>query len=167
MYFSQVESDFLMAILKRKITENSRLRLVLMSATMQEEMFSKYFNNCPLISVEGRTFPVALRYLDDAVRFIQSQRPGGLLRLDVGHNTNRRLDGDASSGHFDADVVADLVAAIINAPIEQHDAATRVSEPRGNCILVFLSGIGSIQNMSSILNRKLKSRDLNKNISVS
>jgi HrpA-like RNA helicase len=155
-----------MAILKQKISEHNRLRLVLMSATMQEEMFSHYFNNCPLISVEGRTFPVAIKYVDEALRFARSQSPGGLLRPDTSRNSNRSAFVDAFSGNFDVDLVADLVSAIINAPVGHHDAPARVSEPRGNCILIFLSGIGSIQAMSSILNRKLKSQDQHKNISV-
>jgi len=36
-----------------------------MSATMQEQRFSDYFNGCPIVYVSGRTFPVTLHYLAD------------------------------------------------------------------------------------------------------
>ena len=34
------------------------LRVVLMSATIDTSMFSDYFNNCPVLEVGGRLFPV-------------------------------------------------------------------------------------------------------------
>lgn len=38
---------------------------ILMSATMQEGMFSEYFAQCPVIYVSGRTFPVHQHYMQD------------------------------------------------------------------------------------------------------
>lgn len=154
-----------MTILRQKIAEHSRLRLVLMSATMQEDMFSRYFDNCPLISVEGRTFPVAIKYVDDALRFVRHQSPGGVFRPDTSRNANRGVgSSEMSRGHFDADLVAELVAAIMSAPEDMSSttettSVSRVAEPRGNCVLIFLSGIGSIQTLNTVLSRKLKSHD--------
>lgn len=34
------------------------LRVVLMSATIDTSVFSRYFNNCPVIEVVGKTYPV-------------------------------------------------------------------------------------------------------------
>ena len=34
------------------------LRVILMSATIDTTMFSDYFGNCPVMEVEGRSFPV-------------------------------------------------------------------------------------------------------------
>ena len=45
------------------------LRVVLMSATLDAEKFSNYFGGCPVLQVPGRTFPVEVRYLEDAVEF--------------------------------------------------------------------------------------------------
>ena len=33
-------------------------QVVLMSATLDADKFSKYFKNCPVVQVPGRTFPV-------------------------------------------------------------------------------------------------------------
>ena len=41
-----------------------------MSATINAEQFSAYFNNCPIINVSGRTFPVHPFFLEDSVEMI-------------------------------------------------------------------------------------------------
>lgn len=38
-----------------------------MSATLDAEKIANYFGGCPTIHVPGRTFPVDIRYLEDAV----------------------------------------------------------------------------------------------------
>ena len=40
-----------------------------MSATVDAEKLSVYFGNCPMLHVPGRTFPVDIRYLEDAVEY--------------------------------------------------------------------------------------------------
>jgi ATP-dependent RNA helicase DHX36 len=54
-----------MTILKQQIAKFPHLKLILMSATMQEEKFQKYFSNCPVYYISGRTFPVSIYYLKD------------------------------------------------------------------------------------------------------
>uniref|UniRef100_A0A3P8WRP0 ATP-dependent RNA helicase DHX29 n=1 Tax=Cynoglossus semilaevis TaxID=244447 RepID=A0A3P8WRP0_CYNSE len=49
---------FLLPILKDMVMRRSDLRLVLMSATVDCDKFSNYFNRCPVITIPGRTFPV-------------------------------------------------------------------------------------------------------------
>ena len=34
------------------------LQIILMSATIDENLFSRYFDNCPVLSIPGRCFPV-------------------------------------------------------------------------------------------------------------
>ena len=40
-----------------------------MSATLEADKISSYFGGCPVLSVPGRTFPVDVRFLEDAVEF--------------------------------------------------------------------------------------------------
>jgi ATP-dependent RNA helicase DHX29 len=42
-------------------------RVVLMSATVDSQKISHYFGDCPVVHVPGRTFPVDIKYLEDAV----------------------------------------------------------------------------------------------------
>ncbi|XP_052007005.1 putative ATP-dependent RNA helicase DHX57 [Xyrauchen texanus] len=61
------ESDFLLLVLKDLIMKRSDLKIILMSATLNAELFSQYFNNCPSIHIPGRTFPVEQFFLEDAI----------------------------------------------------------------------------------------------------
>ncbi|XP_034402258.1 ATP-dependent RNA helicase DHX29 [Cyclopterus lumpus] len=62
-----VQSDFLLTILKDVVMRRSDLQLILMSATVDCDKFSNYFNRCPVISIPGRTFPVEVFHLEDIV----------------------------------------------------------------------------------------------------
>lgn len=53
-----VNSDFLMVVLKDMVYNYPDLRVIFMSATINTDMFSNYFNHCPVIDVEGRCYPV-------------------------------------------------------------------------------------------------------------
>jgi len=53
-----VNTDFLMVVLKDMVYNYPDLRVIFMSATINTNMFSNYFNNCPVINVEGRCYPV-------------------------------------------------------------------------------------------------------------
>lgn len=60
-----VQSDFLLTILKDVVMRRSDLQLILMSATVDCDKFSNYFNRCPVISIPGRTFPVEVSPITD------------------------------------------------------------------------------------------------------
>ncbi|XP_023264416.1 ATP-dependent RNA helicase DHX29 [Seriola lalandi dorsalis] len=62
-----VQSDFLLTILKDVVMRRSDLQLILMSATVDCDKFSNYFNRCPVITIPGRTFPVEVFHLEDIV----------------------------------------------------------------------------------------------------
>ncbi|KAJ1980823.1 hypothetical protein H4R35_000971 [Dimargaris xerosporica] len=71
-----LESDFLMLVLRDLVTQQRPdLRLILMSATIDRTLFSRYFDNCPIIEIPGRTFPVTAFYLEDTVRLTRYQPP--------------------------------------------------------------------------------------------
>ncbi len=50
--------DFLLGYLKNLIKVRPDLKIVISSATLDAESFSEFFNNAPVIQVEGRTYPV-------------------------------------------------------------------------------------------------------------
>lgn len=57
-----VNQDLLLALLKRVRRRRPSLKIVIMSATIDEERFSEYFDNAPIVKVPGRVFPVEVRY---------------------------------------------------------------------------------------------------------
>jgi HrpA-like RNA helicase len=46
-------ADFLLIMLRDLLPKQPGLRLVLMSATLHEELFSAYFGGCPIVRVPG------------------------------------------------------------------------------------------------------------------
>ncbi|EGC41863.1 DEAH box polypeptide 36 [Histoplasma capsulatum var. duboisii H88] len=62
-----IDSDFLLIILRRLMQERPDLKLVLMSATVDAARFSKYLHGAPVLDIPGRTFPVEVKYLEDAI----------------------------------------------------------------------------------------------------
>ena len=77
-----IQIDFLLILLKKTILRRQTLgksnpQVVLMSATMDTELFASYFKSnitgtgtidCPSLSVPGRTFPVKERYLEEILK---------------------------------------------------------------------------------------------------
>lgn len=54
--------DFILGYLKQVLAKRPDLKLIITSATIDPEKFSKHFNNAPIIEVSGRTFPVDIQY---------------------------------------------------------------------------------------------------------
>jgi ATP-dependent helicase HrpA len=55
--------DFILGILKTLLKKRKDLKVVITSATIDTEKFSKAFDHAPVIEVSGRMFPVDVRYL--------------------------------------------------------------------------------------------------------
>ncbi len=54
--------DFLLGYLKTLLPKRPDLKLIITSATIDVERFSRHFDNAPVVEVSGRTFPVEVRY---------------------------------------------------------------------------------------------------------
>ncbi|MFT4248253.1 MAG: ATP-dependent RNA helicase HrpA [Pseudomonas sp.] len=54
--------DFLLGYLKQLLRKRSDLKLIVTSATIDTARFSQHFDDAPVIAVEGRTYPVEVRY---------------------------------------------------------------------------------------------------------
>lgn len=47
------------------------LKVLLMSATLNAESFSTYYNKCPMIHIPGYTYPVKEFYLEDVLSLVE------------------------------------------------------------------------------------------------
>jgi ATP-dependent helicase HrpA len=54
--------DFLLGYLKQLLPRRPDLKVIITSATIDPERFSKHFNDAPMLMVSGRTYPVETRY---------------------------------------------------------------------------------------------------------
>ncbi|RKF74212.1 Pre-mRNA-splicing factor ATP-dependent RNA helicase prp22 [Golovinomyces cichoracearum] len=57
-----IATDVLFALLKKTIKRRPDLKVIVTSATLDADKFSAYFNECPIFSIPGRTFPVEIMY---------------------------------------------------------------------------------------------------------
>ncbi|WP_316678295.1 ATP-dependent RNA helicase HrpA [uncultured Tolumonas sp.] len=54
--------DFILGYLKQLLPKRPDLKLIITSATIDPQRFSRHFSNAPVIEVSGRTYPVEVRY---------------------------------------------------------------------------------------------------------
>lgn len=86
-----IATDILFALLKKASKRRPDLKLIITSATLDAGKFAKYFMDCPILYIPGRTFPVdilytkepELDYLDAALMTVMqihlSEPPGDIL----------------------------------------------------------------------------------------
>jgi len=63
-------TDFLLTVLRDLLPKRPQLKVILMSATIDANIFSQYFNNCPVLVVPGMTHPVKVHYLEDTLKLL-------------------------------------------------------------------------------------------------
>ncbi|XP_075058122.1 ATP-dependent DNA/RNA helicase DHX36 [Mixophyes fleayi] len=66
-----LQSDVLMAIVKDLVKSRSDLKVILMSATLNAEKFSQYFDRCPMLHIPGFTYPVKEYLLEDIIEMLK------------------------------------------------------------------------------------------------
>jgi ATP-dependent helicase HrpA len=90
--------DFILGYLKRLLPDRPDLKVIITSATIDPERFSRHFWDAPVIEVSGRTYPVEVRYrpladpdrpgtepadqaqaICDAVAELRAEGPGDIL----------------------------------------------------------------------------------------
>lgn len=94
-------TDFILIVLRDMVHTYPDLRVVLMSATVDTSLFSKYFNDCPLVQLEGSCYPVTEYYLEDIVQMLDYDPPESLLR-GTGNNKKNNKGGKSSSANNNA-----------------------------------------------------------------
>lgn len=101
------ESDFLLLVLKDLIVQRPDLKIILMSATLNANLFSEYFYDCPTIHIPGRAFPVDQFFLEDAISKAGYVIEDGSPYMRLGKQNSFATSGRGSKGE-PRDVVSDL-----------------------------------------------------------
>ncbi len=118
--------DFLLGYLKTLVEKRDDLRVVITSATIDAERFSKHFNDAPAIEVSGRTYPVEIRW-----RPIEREEPAIPAK-----GEREKKDRDAP----------DQIPAIL-------DATDELARLGSGDILVFLPGEREIRDTAEALRK--------------
>ena len=54
--------DFILGLLKGILKNRDDLKIIISSATINARLFSEYFDECPVVSIDARIYPVTLFY---------------------------------------------------------------------------------------------------------
>jgi ATP-dependent helicase HrpA len=97
--------DFLLGYLKQLMPRRPDLKIIITSATIDPQSFSRHFDDAPIIEVSGRTFPVEVRFRPLIAEAIETDDPdevpgGAAVDKDYLEGINAALDelGRESSG---------------------------------------------------------------------
>lgn len=68
--------DFCLGLLKRVLQARKDFKVIVSSATINAKVFSDYFDNCPIVTIDTQTFPVTLIYDPPSVKPTTSTEAG-------------------------------------------------------------------------------------------
>lgn len=93
-------TDFLLIAIKDGLKLNPNVKIVLMSATLDSDVFSKYFDGCPVINVPGRCYDVDIIYLEDVLCMTEYKTKRMQVYMDQndGPKELRQGSGNTSNG---------------------------------------------------------------------
>src|SRR5690242_11274725 len=130
--------DFLLGYLKQLLRKRRDLKLIVTSATIDTARFAEHFDDASVVTVEGRAYPVEIRYRPFGKDFLAQL--AGEAGQGAG-SSRRRPDG----GRVREESVADRIVAAL-------DDITR-EDPKGD-VLVFLPGEREIRDAHLALARR-------------
>ncbi|CAL9495242.1 ATP-dependent RNA helicase HrpA [Streptomyces sp. enrichment culture] len=128
--------DFLLGYLAQLLPKRPDLKVVITSATIDPERFSRHFDDAPIIEVSGRTYPVEVRYrplleedsddadrdqitaITDAVEELMAEGPGDILVFLSGEREIRDTADALTKKRYRSTEVLPLYARLSHA--EQH-----------------------------------------------
>ncbi|OAY40762.1 DExH-box ATP-dependent RNA helicase DExH1 isoform X2 [Manihot esculenta] len=117
-----MNEDFLLIILRDLLPRRPDLRLILMSATINANLFSKYFGNAQIIHIPGLTFPVTELFLEDILeksRYKIQSEAGSF----QGNSRRRKREQDSKK-----DPLTELFEDVdISSEYKNYSASTRLS----------------------------------------
>ncbi|KAH8613982.1 Double stranded RNA binding motifDEAD DEAH box helicase Helicase conserved C terminal domain [Trypanosoma vivax] len=158
-----INSDFLLILLRQLLRRRRDLRVILMSATLQAEQFGKYFGDAPIINVEGYMHAVQELYVEDLVPLAMEHNlltpllKEAAATLDLENENSARGYSapvpitTSKYGFLEATAEIDYMA--IQFAIEH---AVRSLDLTDSSVLVFLPGWDEIIKAKEILERNTK-----------
>lgn len=145
--------DFLLGYLAQLLPRRPDLKVVITSATIDPERFSRHFGDAPIIEVSGRTYPVEVRYrplleedsedadrdqitaIIDAVEELMAEGPGDILVFLSGEREIRDTADALNKKQYRFTEVLPLYARLSHA--EQH----RVFQPHTGRRIVLATNV--------------------------
>jgi RNA helicase HrpA len=76
--------DFILGMLKGILAARPEFRVIVSSATINVEVFSEYFNSCPIVSIDAPMYPIELVYAPPAIEGDTESLQARILDIVVG-----------------------------------------------------------------------------------
>jgi len=163
-----MDLDLLFIALRRLLQLRQQLRIVLMSATVDARKFSEYFGKAPVLDLPGRTFPVEVGFLEDAIEVTRDvaeveDKPPTIdddEQEDIPHNSedDGRISSVAGLESYSArtrSILSAMDEYRIDYGLIVNLAAAIVTKPQfrkyGAAILIFMPGLSEIRQLHSLL----------------
>ncbi|MFE5756413.1 ATP-dependent RNA helicase HrpA [Streptomyces massasporeus] len=145
--------DFLLGYLAQLLPKRPDLKVVITSATIDPERFSRHFGDAPIVEVSGRTYPVEVRYrplleedgddadrdqitaITDAVEELQAEGKGDILVFLSGEREIRDTADALTKKNYRFTEILPLYARLSHA--EQH----RVFQPHTGRRIVLATNV--------------------------
>src|SRR5699024_8410965 len=127
--------------LKQLLPKRPDLKIVITSATIDPERFSRHFDDAPIVEVSGRTYPVEVRYRPFGVEDLDREEIGG--RKSSSGGGGHEGGGRRQGGGPDHDQTQAILEAVDELSLEAPGD-----------ILVFLSGEREIRDTAEALEKK-------------
>ena len=93
-----INTDILFGLVKAACRQRPDLKVIVTSATLDVSKFSAYFNNCPVVHVPGRMFPVDL-YHSKTRQVMTTSGPASSSYVDAAVQTVLRIHTSEDEGH--------------------------------------------------------------------
>ncbi|WVN86613.1 uncharacterized protein L203_101781 [Cryptococcus depauperatus CBS 7841] len=146
-----IDTDLLICLLRDLLERNKKIKIILMSATINEQIFIDYFGGCPSLKIPGFTHPVKDYYIEDIIsqinytpqpsRFIPRQTEEQkasiqteFAKLNLPVESQRALKIISASDRIDYSLVAAVVKHIVETASSSDGA-----------ILIFMPGVMEIR----------------------
>ncbi|KAK9708197.1 putative ATP-dependent RNA helicase ucp12 [Basidiobolus ranarum] len=162
-----VDSDILMAILKEILCKRKDLKVILMSATINSELFSKYFGNAPCVEIPGRTFPVTELFLEDILQNVPTNSKPLAIRGGKRGGKEEEVMNEELREEYLAQGLDDLTIDYLQHHRRQEENINyslivdvvkyidTMYDTDDGAILIFLPGVMEINKCISLLNQAL------------
>lgn len=107
--------DFILGYLHQLLPRRPDLKVIITSATIDTDRFSRHFNGAPVVEVSGRTYPVELRYRPLVDESSEDERDQTMAICDAVRELGREPPGDVLvflSGEREIRDTADAITAL-------------------------------------------------------
>jgi ATP-dependent RNA helicase DHX36 len=158
-----INSDFALIILKDLLQRRKSLKLILMSATFDKDIFSAYFDGCATVEIPGRAHPVKEFRLEDVLELTGYE-------IQAGSDCAIKVQSESNMGRLSKTALKKLYhpkyssktihsLSLVDESVINYELLAALAEhliltSEDGAILVFMPGMAEISNTVDALRKR-------------